>query len=261
MSLELDLQTALIQQLQSFARSGVRDLPRPRPATTPLAFSTESVGAPSATGSPAPQAAVQSTRPRPHEAAPIADRREALKILQAEVVQCTRCSDLARSRTQTVFGVGNPHPRLCFYGEAPGADEDLQGEPFVGRAGQLLNKIIAACKLTREEVYILNAIKCRPQNNRTPTDDEISNCWNFAARQLEILQPEFICCLGGVAARSLLRRKDSIGRLRQQFFVYGASRVMVTYHPAYLLRDPTAKRYVWDDMKMLMAEMGIPVTS
>jgi DNA polymerase len=187
------------------------------------------------------------------------ERIAALQVIQREVAQCTRCSELVASRTQTVFGVGNPQPRLCFFGEAPGADEDIQGEPFVGRAGQLLNKIIAACKMNREDVYILNSIKCRPAGNRTPADVEIDNCWEYARRQLEILQPEFICCLGGVAVRSLLKRKESIGKLRGRFFEYEASKVVVTYHPAYLLRNPAAKRDVWDDMQLLMREMGIAI--
>jgi DNA polymerase len=204
---------------------------------------------------PAPQSLLpESERPPP---LPLAERIAALEVIRREVAACTRCADLVRSRTQTVFGVGNIQPRLCFFGEAPGADEDSQGEPFVGRAGQLLNKIIAACKIKREDVYILNAIKCRPENNRTPNESEINNCWEYARRQLEILRPEFICCLGGVAVRSLLKRQESIGKLRQKFFDYAGSRVMVTYHPAFLLRDPSAKRYVWDDMQMLMKAMGI----
>ncbi len=239
MSDVIDLSAAILQQLQSLARSGVRDLPTPRPQTEKA----------TARGSVAP---TELTLPRDN-------RRIALQVVRDEVSQCTRCNDLVCSRTQTVFGVGNIQPRLCFFGEAPGADEDAQGEPFVGRAGQLLNKIIAACKLTRDEVYILNAIKCRPENNRTPTDAEIDNCWEYARRQLEILQPEFICCLGAVAARALLKRKDSIGRMRQKFFDYEQSRVIVTYHPAYLLREPSAKKDVWDDMQMLMKAMGVSV--
>jgi DNA polymerase len=142
-------------------------------------------------------------------------------------------------------------------GEAPGQEEDAQGEPFVGAAGQLLDKIITACKLTREEVFILNTIKCRPPMNRTPSDIEVQNCWQFAHRQLEIIQPEFICCLGSVAAKSLLQTGKSISQLRGVFHQYRGSRVMVTYHPAYLLRTPSAKRHVWDDMKMLMRELGV----
>ena len=195
---------------------------------------------------------------KPYSAPLDADKRaSALQVLQNEVAACTRCDKLARSRTQTVFGVGDPNCRLCFVGEAPGADEDRQGEPFVGAAGQLLTRIIEACKLTREQVYILNVLKCRPPNNRNPNGDEIENCWNFATKQLDILQPEFICCLGSFAARTLLQTDQSVGRMRQKFFQYRDSKVIVTYHPSYLLRTPSAKRQVWDDMKMLMNEMGV----
>ena len=125
---------------------------------------------------------------------------------------CVRCSHLAAARTQTVFGVGNPRPRLCFLGEAPGADEDEQGEPFVGRAGQLLTKIIEACTLRREDVYILNVLKCRPPGNRTPLPDEVEHCREYLDRQLAVLRPEFICCLGSVAAQSLLRTATPISK-------------------------------------------------
>jgi DNA polymerase len=185
------------------------------------------------------------------------ERSTALQVLQAEVAACRCCPELVRHRRQTVFGVGNAQARLCFLGEAPGQEEDAQGEPFVGAAGQLLDKIITACKLTREEVFILNTIKCRPPMNRTPSDIEVQNCWQFAHRQLEIIQPEFICCLGSVAAKSLLQTGKSISQLRGVFHQYRGSRVMVTYHPAYLLRTPSAKRHVWDDMKMLMRELGV----
>lgn len=275
MSDPFDLSVALVQQLQSLARSGIRDLPSANPHTTlvlaELSQANQASAIPEQSRSrmPADGAAAVTRRPIERETPllletevlapplPPEDRRAALQVLQREVASCTRCGDLIRSRTQTVFGVGNIQPRLCFFGEAPGADEDAQGEPFVGRAGQLLNKIIAACKLSREDVYILNAVKCRPENNRTPLETEIDNCWEYARRQLEILRPEFICCLGGVAVRALLKRKESIGKLRQKFFDYRGSRVIVTYHPAFLLRDPSAKRYVWDDMQMLMKEMGV----
>ena len=146
-------------------------------------------------------------------------------------------------------------------GEAPGADEDLQGEPFVGRAGQLLNKIIEACTLKRGDVYILNTIKCRPPGNRNPLPNEVANCRGFLDRQLDVIRPEFICCLGTVAAQALLNTEESIGRLRKRFFDYRGCRVLCTYHPAYLLRNPAAKKDVWDDMQMLMREMGIVVGS
>jgi len=192
---------------------------------------------------------------------PLDQRAAALTAVRSEVVLCRRCDELAQKRTQTVFGVGNPHPRLCFLGEAPGADEDRQGEPFVGAAGQLLDKIIAACTLKREDVYILNVLKCRPPGNRTPLPDEVANCRPFFERQLEILQPEFICCLGAVAAQTLLRTTRPVGQLRGKFHTYRNSQVVVTYHPSYLLRTPEMKRHTWDDMKMLMQAMGIPIPS
>jgi DNA polymerase len=186
-----------------------------------------------------------------------AQRQAALAELARDVGGCTDCPELVRCRTQTVFGVGNPQARLCFFGEAPGADEDRLGEPFVGRAGQLLTKIIEACTLRREDVYILNVLKCRPPGNRNPTSEEAANCRRFFERQLEIIQPEFICCLGSIAATTLLETNTPIGRLRGRLHEWRGIRVLVTYHPAYLLRNPAAKRMVWDDMKMLMREMGI----
>jgi DNA polymerase len=174
-----------------------------------------------------------------------------------QVRACRLCAELAAQRTQTVFGVGNPQARLCFFGEAPGADEDRVGEPFVGRAGQLLDKIIAACTLRRQDVYILNTIKCRPPENRNPLPEEIDRCRPFFEQQLEIIRPEFICCLGLVAAAALLETKQTLGRLRGQLHSWRWAKVLVTYHPAYLLRNPPAKRQVWEDMQLLMREMGI----
>ncbi|GIW94539.1 MAG: hypothetical protein KatS3mg110_2580 [Pirellulaceae bacterium] len=187
------------------------------------------------------------------------ERLAALEQLNAEVRVCTRCPELVRNRTQTVFGVGNPKPRLCFFGEAPGVDEDRQGEPFVGRAGELLNRMIAACTLRREEVYILNVLKCRPPNNRAPTPTETENCRRFFERQLEILHPEFICCLGLSAAQALLHTNRPVGKLRGQVHNWRWAKVVVTYHPAYLLRNPSQKLAAWEDLKLLMREMGIPI--
>ncbi len=203
-----------------------------------------------------PAAAVQaSTDPYP-ESLEIAARTTALNVLADEVGGCTRCAALCANRTKTVFGVGTPTPSLVFYGEGPGAEEDRTGEPFVGAAGQLLTKIIGAMQLSREEVYIMNTVKCRPPENRNPTEDELANCREFADKQFDILQPEFICCLGSVAAKSLLQTKQSIGRMRGKLFGYRSSKVLVTYHPAYLLRTPSAKAHVWNDMKFLLKEMG-----
>lgn len=182
-----------------------------------------------------------------------------LKVLAQEVAGCTRCHELATTRTQTVFGVGDPQARLCFLGEAPGADEDRQGEPFVGRAGQLLNKILEACHLRREDVYILNILKCRPPGNRNPLPEESQNCRRFLNRQLELIKPEYICCLGSVAAQNLLETTETIGRLRGQVHEFRGVKVICTYHPAYLLRNPSAKKQTWDDMKLLMRELGTPV--
>jgi len=195
----------------------------------------------------------------PDQRPPPDHRVHALRQLGEEIAACTQCAELASTRTQTVPGVGDPKTRLCFMGEAPGADEDRQGEPFVGAAGQLLNKIIEACTLRREQVYILNALKCRPPGNRTPAPDEISNCRDFFERQLEIIQPEFICCLGAVATQTLLGTTQPLGKLRGRFHDYRGIKVVATYHPAYLLRYPNMKRAAWEDMKMLMREMGLKV--
>lgn len=180
-----------------------------------------------------------------------------LEILKTEVAGCTLCEELAATRTQTVFGTGDPRARLCFMGEAPGADEDRTGVPFVGRAGQLLTKIIEACTLSRDDVYILNVLKCRPPGNRNPLPAESANCKQYLRRQLELIDPEFICCLGAVAAQNLLQTTETIGKLRGRVHEYRGIKVVCTYHPAYLLRNPAAKKDCWDDMKMLLGQMGI----
>lgn len=184
------------------------------------------------------------------------ERATRLDDLDRQVKACRKCEELISYRRQTVFGEGSVNPRVCFYGEAPGADEDAQGRPFVGPAGKLLNDIIAAMKLKREEVYILNSLKCRPPQNRTPVPDEVDNCRLFAHQQLEILQPEFLILLGAVAVRSVLQSTESVGRLRGRFHRFHGSRVLVTYHPAYLLRTPAAKKMVWEDVQLVMRELG-----
>src|SRR5262249_40270464 len=158
-------------------------------------------------------------------------RRQELAVLAAEVALCHRCPELVISRTQTVFGVGPVGVELCFVGEAPGADEDAQGEPFVGAAGQLLNKIIAACKFKGEEVYICNTLKCRPPNNRAPLPNESANCRGYLRRQLELVQPKFLCALGTSAAQSLLGTTESIGKLRRRFHDFNGIPTICTYHP------------------------------
>ncbi len=174
--------------------------------------------------------------------------------VREELGECTRCK-LHRHRTQIVFGVGNPKAGLVFVGEAPGADEDAQGEPFVGRAGQLLTKIIQAMGMQREDVYICNIIKCRPPNNRTPETEEILACQPFLVKQLQAIRPRFICALGGPAAQTLLRTKEPISRLRGKFYDFHGTPLLPTYHPAFLLRNPYEKKTVWEDMKLLLREM------
>ena len=180
-----------------------------------------------------------------------------LQSLCQQVRSCRRCPDLVANRTQTVFGVGNPQTRLCFFGEAPAQTKTGRASLLSDCAGQLLNKIIEACTLQRAEVYILNVLKCRPPDNRTPTAEEAENCRPFFTRQLEIIRPEYICCLGAVAATALLESKTPLGRLRGQLHPWRWAQVLVTYHPAYLLRNPAAKRQVWDDMQLLLQHMGI----
>ncbi len=220
------IRRGLLQQLESLQRSGVKEVGKSRKTLA--------------------------------GASACAQRQAALDAVQSEVAACTLCDELAATRTQTVFGVGNPMARLVFLGEAPGADEDRLGEPFVGRAGQLLTDIIEkGMGLKRDDVYILNVLKCRPPGNRNPSTIEAENCKPFLDRQLEIIQPEYICCLGTIAAQNLLATKQAIGKLRGKFHSYGDAKVLATYHPAYLLRNPSAKKQVWEDMKLLMREMGI----
>ena len=186
---------------------------------------------------------------------------QALAVLNEKVKGCTRCAELASTRTQTVFGVGNPAARILFIGEAPGADEDAQGEPFVGKAGQLLNQIIVASRLKREDLYICNVLKCRPPGNRPPAEDECANCREYLLGQLAAVDPEYIVCWGAVAAQNLLATKLAIGKLRGKFSQYGRAKVLCTYHPSYLLRNPPAKKDVWEDMQFLMADMGVDLKS
>jgi DNA polymerase len=238
---------ALIQQIRSLRAAGVTHVRRTQAPTTPAPAPVD----------PPPIESQLAHRPAPPLLAAESPPGDTLDIIRAEVTACTRCTELAQCRTQTVFGVGNPKARLVFLGEAPGADEDRQGEPFVGRAGQLLNKIIEACTLKREDVYIMNILKCRPPGNRTPLPIEAANCRDFLDRQLAVIQPEFICCLGACAATNLLSTTSSIGKLRGRVLDYRGAKVVCTYHPAYLLRNPSAKRETWEDMQLLMRLMGI----
>jgi DNA polymerase len=270
---------AVRQRLESLQRAGLTHLPKAKGAALVAAAANaaspvdvrkmpekQGVTRASATDAvpskPARKPAVPSNTSLFDSAAPATivppeQRGAALEIIRQEVAACVRCSALASTRTQTVFGVGNPTAKICFFGEAPGADEDRQGEPFVGRAGQLLTKMIQACGMQREDVYILNVLKCRPPENRNPLPDEVTNCRGYFERQLDIIRPEIICCLGAVASQALLQTETTIGKLRKKFHDYRGISVVCTYHPAYLLRNPAAKSDTWEDLKMMMRKLGV----
>ena len=254
---------------------GVDDLPRtesdhPRPVEMEreAAPASKPAGQASLFGGSveAPAPAREARRPRktegadsasPHASQPQADAADpavALPMIRDDIGDCRRCR-LCEKRTNVVFGVGNPRARLMFVGEGPGADEDAQGEPFVGRAGQLLTKIIEAMQMGRPDVYIANIVKCRPPENRTPLPDEVSTCSPFLLRQIAAIRPRVIVCLGTPAAQTLLGTRETITRLRGIFRVVGGIKVMPTFHPAYLLRNPAAKREVWEDMKQVLAAL------
>jgi uracil-DNA glycosylase family 4 len=181
---------------------------------------------------------------------------DTLSRIREDLGECTRCK-LHKHRRTIVFGDGNPKAQLVFVGEGPGADEDAQGLPFVGRAGKLLTQMIEAMGLERKDVYICNVVKCRPPENRTPEDDEVSTCSPFLFRQLEVISPKVIVCLGAVAAKTLLRTNRGISQFRGQWLDYRGSKLMATYHPAYLLRNPNAKGEVWKDLQKVMAVLGL----
>ena len=187
--------------------------------------------------------------------------RETLRVLslteiREEIGDCTRCKLHTQGRKQIVFGVGDPNADLMFVGEAPGADEDAQGEPFVGRAGQLLTKMIAAMGFARGEVYIANVIKCRPPENRNPDPDEVASCEPFLFQQIDTIRPKVIVALGSFAAKALLKTQDPISRLRGRVYAYHGAKLIPTFHPSFLLRSPNQKKYAWDDLKLALAEMG-----
>jgi uracil-DNA glycosylase len=187
------------------------------------------------------------------------DPVHALKLIREDIGDCTRCRLHKQGRKQIVFGVGNPNAELMFIGEAPGADEDEQGEPFVGRAGQLLNNMIKAMGLQRQEVYIANIIKCRPPGNRTPERDECETCSPFLMRQIATIKPKVVVALGAVAAKTLLAINSPMSDLRGRWYDFRGTKLAVTYHPAFLLRDPRQKKEAWKDLQMVMKELELPV--
>ena len=200
---------------------------------------------------------------RETDAVPVALSRspaEALVAIREYIGDCTRCKLHGLGRRQIVFGVGNPSANLMFVGEAPGADEDIQGIPFVGRAGQLLTKIIEAIGLSRDDVYIANVIKCRPPENRNPEPDEVESCEPFLFQQIDDIKPRVIVALGTFAAKALLKTQDPISRLRGRIYDYRGAKLIPTFHPAFLLRSPDRKRDVWEDMKKVRALLNEPPT-
>ncbi len=188
-----------------------------------------------------------------------ADRPAALRAIREEIGDCTRCPLHKQGRKQIVFGVGNPNADIMFIGEAPGADEDEQGEPFVGRAGQLLTNMIKAMGITRDDVYIANVIKCRPPGNRTPEPAECAICSPFLLKQIDVIQPKAIVALGAVAAKTLLAVNQTMAEMRGQWHDFRGYPLLVTYHPAYLLRDPRQKVHAWHDLQMVMQRLGMPM--
>jgi DNA polymerase len=209
-----------------------------------------------------------SAPPTEQRLSPVANKAELLEPIRQRVCVCTKCAHLACSRTQTVFGVGNPDADLMFIGEAPGADEDQQGEPFVGRAGQLLTRIIKAMNLTREDVYIANILKCRPDmpqgsfGNRAPTPTEMQTCRPYLAEQINVIEPKVLVALGAVAVEGLLGTRGTMRDLRGRWHAYNNIPLMITYHPAYLLRNqaPSEKRKVWEDMLQVLERLEQPIS-
>jgi DNA polymerase len=260
----IDPARQLSQRLDSLRRAGLDWLPGARPSVeTPTSSDpdptliSETVSMPRIT-SQGPNLFAAPLEQTPGLPAP--ERGHVLATLRALVADCTRCPALASTRTQTVFGEGNHSARLMFIGEAPGADEDRLGRPFVGRAGRLLDDMITkGMGLRREDVYIANILKCRPPENRVPMADEVAHCRGYLDQQIEIVRPEFLCLLGKTAAAALLDTKDPMGKLRGRWFRYREVRTLVIYHPAYLLRDPSKKREAWEDLKLLMGAMGLEI--
>ncbi|MDR3724554.1 MAG: uracil-DNA glycosylase [Terracidiphilus sp.] len=239
------------------------------PASVPPAAVHEAVAAPLAVPAVShtnmfgeePAMAARRTFAKPPEAgAPVApeERAAALQAIREEIGDCTRCA-LHNGRNKLVFADGDPNARLMFVGEGPGADEDAQGLPFVGRAGQLLNNMIAAMGLKREQVYIANVVKCRPPQNRTPEPDEANTCVPFLFRQIDVIRPQVLVALGATAATYLLGHRQSLAGLRGRVHAFRGTQLIVTYHPAFLLRDPRQKKEAWADLQIAMRELGLKV--
>lgn len=266
----LQITDSLHRYVQILKEAGVEGLPRlavrhgntetreHRDAETAKSHSLSSLAASPPLSVPQPQPSVRAVVAQPQDLflSPSVQGAQTLEDLRTEIGDCRRCK-LSHGRTQIVFGVGNPHAEIVFVGEAPGRDEDLKGEPFVGRAGQLLTEIITkGMKMRRADVYIANVVKCRPPENRNPEPDEIAACEPFLVKQIDLIQPRVIIALGTFAAQTLLKIKTPISRLRGIWHSYQGIKLMPTLHPAYLLRNPNDKRLVWQDIQAVLRELG-----
>lgn len=249
-----ELEQAIQARIRYYRDLGVYDLYRRcEPSPEIDAPELESVSVTDAE----PEPHIPTRKPTPPVLIPAADRAADLQAIRDDIGDCTRCPLASQGRHTIVFGDGDPNARLMFIGEGPGADEDMQGLPFVGRAGQLLNNMIAAMGLKRSEVYIANIVKCRPPQNRVPEPEEANTCTQFLFRQIEVIRPQVIVALGATAATYLLGGKSPLARLRGRLHEARGVKLIVTYHPAYLLRDPTQKKEAWKDLQLAMAELGL----
>jgi DNA polymerase len=268
--LDPQLKRALAERIRFYNELGIYDFYRRDPAeadpsTTENAVAHDNPAEQREEMTPRTKAAIavpieglsEVTNSRPESDVPNPAR--ALLLIREDLGDCTRCRLSKQGRKQIVFGVGNPKAELMFIGEAPGADEDQQGEPFVGRAGQLLNNMIKAMGLRREDIYIANIIKCRPPGNRTPERDECETCSPFLMRQIAAIKPKAIVALGAVAAKTLLAINAPMSEFRGRWFDFRGTKLAVTYHPAFLLRDPRQKKEAWKDLQMVMKELGMAI--
>jgi len=257
--LDPQLRRAVAERVRYYNDLGIYDFYR-RPITPEISDEKSVALAPSPAAFSEQRPVVQEeSLPKPKSQPAPADAATGLHLIREDIGDCTRCRLHKQGRKQIVFGVGNPQADLMFIGEAPGAVADQQGEPFVGRAGQLLNNMIKAMGLRREDVYIANIIKCRPPGNRTPERDECETCSPFLMRQIEVVKPKAIVALGAVAAKTLLAINAPMSEFRENWYDFSGTKLAVTYHPAFLLRDPRQKKETWKDLQMVMKELGLPV--
>jgi len=261
MPLAPDLRRALAERIRYYNELGIYDFYRRDVSSREAAADLIEAPLPMTPKAIAAPAAAEDLFAAPKPESIVVDPTQALRIIREDLGDCTRCVLHKQGRKQIVFGVGDPNADLMFIGEAPGADEDQQGEPFVGRAGQLLNNMIKAMGLRREDVYIANIIKCRPPGNRTPERDECETCSPFLMRQIAAIKPKAIVALGAVAAKTLLAVNAPMSEFRGHWYDFRGTKLAVTYHPAFLLRDPRQKKETWKDLQMVMRELGLPMAS